>query len=284
MAARPSSSSSASSTRWTRRGPRARRRSLRDGRFACVGSRRVRLARARRGPVRIEVGSAVPGLVDAHGHVIGLGRAGSEVSCAGLGSEDACAARAAERARALPAGSWIRGRGWDQNRWPRQAFPSEATLSRAVAGPPRGPRARGRPRGMGERRARSPPPASGRERGPAGRGILRDAGGRADGRARGRRHGARADARSPRRRRRRSRGAPSPASPRSLALGLTAAHDAGVTPERARRRTAGSRRADRLPLRVYAMIDGAGRRSRSVVAQIARWRPPPRWGGSRCAR
>ena len=31
-----------------------------------------------------------------------------------------------------PAGAWVRGRGWDQNLWPGQAFPEHAALTAAV--------------------------------------------------------------------------------------------------------------------------------------------------------
>src|SRR5512141_812706 len=102
------------------------------GRIACVGAEPDCARRAPAGATRIQAGSVVPGLVDAHGHVQGLGRARREVSCAGATSAEDCARRAAERARTAPPGSWIRGRGWDQNRWTGAAFPDETTLTRAV--------------------------------------------------------------------------------------------------------------------------------------------------------
>jgi predicted amidohydrolase YtcJ len=105
---------------------------VRAGRIAAVGSERTCAAQAAPGALRIDGGSVVPGLVDAHGHVQWLGRARSEVGCESAASEEACAALAAERARSAPAGAWLRGRGWDQNRWPGARFPSQATLSRAV--------------------------------------------------------------------------------------------------------------------------------------------------------
>ena len=248
---------------------------LRDGRFACVGTIGACASRAAPGVRRIEVGSAVPGLADAHGHVMGLGRAELEVSCAGLESEDACVARAAERARALPKGSWIRGRGWDQNRWPRQAFPSEATLSRAVPDHPvflvRVDGHAGWANGSALVAAGIGPDT----KDPPGGRIVRDTGGRAT--------GVLVDAamelvlrRIP---------APSPAEIEEalrrgmdalVGLGITAAHDAGVTPEvlDVYRRLASE---DRLPLRVYAMIEGEGTVA-NVVAQMARWKATPEVG------
>src|SRR5512147_1675754 len=95
---------------------------VRDGRFACVGAAEACAAQAGPDVRRLRVGSAVPGLVDAHGHVFGLARARREVSCVGAASAQDCAERAAERARGLPPGAWVLGRGWDQNRWPGARF------------------------------------------------------------------------------------------------------------------------------------------------------------------
>jgi predicted amidohydrolase YtcJ len=106
---------------------------VRNGTFACVGSVAACEGEARPGARRLQVASAVPGLVDAHGHVFGLGRSRSEVSCAGAASEDECLARVVARARTAPPGSWVRGRGWDQNRWPEHRFPTSAALTRAVS-------------------------------------------------------------------------------------------------------------------------------------------------------
>src|SRR5690242_17254674 len=105
---------------------------VRDGRFVCVGTVAACAARAAKDARRLEVASAVPGLVDAHGHVLGLGKARREVSCDGAASAAECAARAGERARGAAAGAWVVGRGWDQNRWPGGAFPDRDVLSRAV--------------------------------------------------------------------------------------------------------------------------------------------------------
>jgi hypothetical protein len=74
----------------------------------------------------------VPGFVDAHAHMSSLGRSLREVDLVGTTSYDSVVARIVRRAAELPAGSWIMGRGWDQNDWPIQAFPDHAALSAAV--------------------------------------------------------------------------------------------------------------------------------------------------------
>jgi len=85
-------------------------------------------------PRRIDLagGTAVPGLVDAHGHLESLGEALENVSLQGCQSLDEVIARVAARAAQQPPGTWIRGRGWDQTLFPGQAFPEHAALSAAV--------------------------------------------------------------------------------------------------------------------------------------------------------
>ena len=59
-----------------------------------------------------------------------------EVNLVGARSYDEVIARIAAKARELPAGSWITGRGWDQNDWPDTRLPSHEALSRAVPNHP----------------------------------------------------------------------------------------------------------------------------------------------------
>jgi len=95
----------------------------------------------RRGDVNIPVGESeidlggravLPGLVDAHGHLMYLARLRLTLDVAGLVSEAACAGRVAARAASARASEWIAGRGWDQNRWPGARFPTRASLDRAA--------------------------------------------------------------------------------------------------------------------------------------------------------
>ena len=72
--------------------------------------------------------SVTPGLVDAHCHVYGLGTDLESIDLRGLASEKAAAAAVIEGAKRVPAGEWVLGRGWDQNRWAGQLFPSHDTI------------------------------------------------------------------------------------------------------------------------------------------------------------
>jgi hypothetical protein len=112
-----------------------------EGSLAVRGGRIVYLgpdqgAEALRGPgtrVLDLAGRAVtPGLIDAHSHLLGLGQALSQVDLVGTASYAEVVERVRRRASERPAGSWVQGRGWDQNDWSEKAFPVHQALSAAV--------------------------------------------------------------------------------------------------------------------------------------------------------
>jgi hypothetical protein len=109
---------------------------IRDGRVAFAG-RRADVNPAAREPV-VDLGgrTVLPGLVDGHGHLMLLARARLELDLAAARSEDEIAGMVARAAAGRRPGEWIAGRGWDQTRWPGQAFPSRASLDRAAPGHP----------------------------------------------------------------------------------------------------------------------------------------------------
>ena len=76
--------------------------------------------------------TVTPGLIDAHSHLAGLGEALEQVDLTGAATFEEVVRRVREAAGRLPAGSWIGGRGWDQNLWPDQRFPHHRALSAAV--------------------------------------------------------------------------------------------------------------------------------------------------------
>ena len=80
--------------------------------------------------VLLDVGPAtvVPGLIDAHGHVAGLGLNAMRVDLAGTASKEEALQRLRDFAAELPEGTWLLGRGWDQNRWAVKQFPTAADL------------------------------------------------------------------------------------------------------------------------------------------------------------
>lgn len=80
----------------------------------------------------------LPGLIDAHGHVLGLGRLSQQVNLEGCRSLAELQARLRAYDQAHPIAdsarpSWIVGRGWNQELWPDRRFPTAADLDSAVA-------------------------------------------------------------------------------------------------------------------------------------------------------
>jgi predicted amidohydrolase YtcJ len=249
----------------------------RAGRIARIGSLAECRRDARPGALCIATGDgcAVPGLADAHGHVLLHARSLEEVRCGGTVDERDCAARAAVRARTTAPGGWVRGRGWDENRWPTRALPTAEALSAAVPDRPvLLERVDGHAAWVNDRAlalagigASTPDPPGGR--------IVR----RADGRPTGVLVDAAQDLVT--------RLVPQPSRDevrrllavglRDLAgLGLTAVHDAGCASSVLHEydRLAED---DALPVRVYAMIDGtvpAG----ALAAELARWAEAPSIG------
>ena len=106
-----------------------------DGRFVAVGSE-ADLVAAYPDAARRSLGGAavVPGLIDAHAHLFGLGESLMSADLVGTASVEEIVARlqAFEREMDLPAGTWLTGRGWDQNDWGGDgAFPTRAALDAA---------------------------------------------------------------------------------------------------------------------------------------------------------
>ena len=74
----------------------------------------------------------LPGLIDAHGHVTGLGFAALQLDLVGTSSLADLQQRLRAYAAAHPDARWIVGRGWNQELWPDKRFPTEADLDAVV--------------------------------------------------------------------------------------------------------------------------------------------------------
>jgi predicted amidohydrolase YtcJ len=105
-----------------------------DGRILAVGNdEEIRpLASWRTKRVDLNGAVVVPGLTDSHLHLLGFGRSLEEIQLVGTASPEAVVAFVASKARQLPPGTWIRGRGWDQNDWEVKAYPTKDILDRAA--------------------------------------------------------------------------------------------------------------------------------------------------------
>jgi hypothetical protein len=78
----------------------------------------------------------IPGLIDAHGHVMGLGFQATSLDLSGTRSLAEAQAAIKAWADANPSGSWIVGGGWNQEVWGLGRFPTAADIDAAVPNRP----------------------------------------------------------------------------------------------------------------------------------------------------
>lgn len=100
-------------------------------RILAVGSDEDVLSRVVASTKVIDLGgkTVLPGLADAHLHIFGVGSRGRTVDLVGTRSIKEVRDRVAAAAKSATAGTWIQGRGWDQNDWGASvAFPTARDL------------------------------------------------------------------------------------------------------------------------------------------------------------
>ena len=78
----------------------------------------------------------MPGFIDAHGHVLGLGFSALQLDLVGTSSLQDLQQRLRDYAAAHPDARWIVGRGWNQELWPEKRFPTAADLDSVVSDRP----------------------------------------------------------------------------------------------------------------------------------------------------
>ena len=84
---------------------------------------------------RVDAGgkAMLPGLIDAHGHIMSLGFGALQLDLTGTTSLADLQQRLKAYAAAHPDAKWILGRGWNQELWPDKKFPTAADLDAAVS-------------------------------------------------------------------------------------------------------------------------------------------------------
>lgn len=84
--------------------------------------------------------TVLPGLIDAHGHILGLGANLLEVDLRGTRSEEEAAQRVmtfvSQHKSSVHQDTWIIGRGWNQVLWPTKSFPSKDSLDKLLPNTP----------------------------------------------------------------------------------------------------------------------------------------------------
>jgi predicted amidohydrolase YtcJ len=76
--------------------------------------------------------TVLPGIIDAHGHVMELGRDALQLDVVGTTSLAELQQRLRTYAAAHPDAKWIMGAGWNQELWPDKKFPTAADLDAIV--------------------------------------------------------------------------------------------------------------------------------------------------------
>ncbi|MCZ6716274.1 MAG: amidohydrolase [Gammaproteobacteria bacterium] len=226
---------------------------IRDGRVSGIGSGEVPQTEYS-SVVDMQGKTVMPGLIDAHGHVLGLGQSRTRVDLVGSDSLQNALARVAEQVP--PGNGWILGRGWNQVLWPVKKFPSAADLDRVMADRPVWLRRIDGHAGWANTRALEIAGIENTTANPVGGKILRDADGNATGvfvdaaMALIEQHIATPDENE-------IRYALGVAQNELNSLGITSVHDAGVDTKTL---AVYKQMADKgqLSVRVYAMISGAG--------------------------
>ncbi|HEX2764526.1 MAG TPA: amidohydrolase [Allosphingosinicella sp.] len=107
-----------------------------EGKVARLYQRGERKAERTRYRMDGKARTLLPGLIDAHGHVMSLGLGALQLDLSGTRSLAEAQARIRAYAAANPLPRWIVGRGWNQEIWGLGRFPTAAELDAAVADRP----------------------------------------------------------------------------------------------------------------------------------------------------
>lgn len=118
--------------------PKAQALAMRDGRIIALGSEgRVRAATSADRPALFDLGgrAMLPGLTDAHVHILWYALQREQADLRGATTLDAALATVTARAAGLAPGAWLLGGGWDQEHW-QVDWPTAAPLDAATSGRP----------------------------------------------------------------------------------------------------------------------------------------------------
>lgn len=110
---------------------------VKDGKIVAVGTDAEIMKTYTAKEILDAKGQAIyPGFIDAHAHFVGYGQSLFMVNLYGAASWDEVVSRVQAFAKEHPTEKWIKGRGWDQNKWPGKIFPTNEKLNELFPGTP----------------------------------------------------------------------------------------------------------------------------------------------------
>jgi len=153
-----------------------------NGKILAVGSAAEVAARAPNArQVDLKGRTVLPGLIDAHGHVFGLGQMLTQLDLSQTTSLPDALKAIGDYSRANPGNGWLRGRGWNQENWKLGRFPSAADVDAVVSDRPVWFERVDGHAGWANSRALEAAGITDKTPDPAGGKIMRDANGKATG-------------------------------------------------------------------------------------------------------
>ncbi len=116
--------------------PKAKAIAVKDGKILKVGDDLSTSVGPQTKVLDANGATLIPGLIDSHGHVRGLGDFLETINLRGITSEREIVEKVRQAARTAKPGEWIRGRAWDQNLWDKKEFPTLAGITEAAPNNP----------------------------------------------------------------------------------------------------------------------------------------------------
>jgi predicted amidohydrolase YtcJ len=105
---------------------------IEDGKVLAIGNQVFPDAKIIEGNNRV----MLPGLIDAHGHLLGLGATLLQVDVRDISSAKKTAQKVQQYAQQNKNLTWITGRGWNQVLWPDKRFPTADVLDEYIKNKP----------------------------------------------------------------------------------------------------------------------------------------------------
>lgn len=235
--------------------PKATMLAVKNGRILAVGDNLDKYSAPSTVHIEGNGHTVIPGLIDSHVHLQGLGDLLENLDLRAETSIDSIAAKVKAEAAKRGPGAWVRGRAWDQTNW-GGVFPTAAPISAAA---PQNPvfltRVDGHAAWVNQKAMelagindKTPDPPGGK--------LIRDAQGHATGVLIDRAQ-ALVASHIPKPTDKQVQDRLERAAQMCVKLGLTGVHDAGIDAQTLQAyRTLIA--ANRMPLRIYAMIGGEG--------------------------